>query len=226
MLVRFYGFARCLCNILRFPRRPSSVSPTGRASFPRGKLLYRVGRESVYSDIVLFGRFPERHAGHSLRFRWKVDSFIRTGYHCNAAGDIVAAPTSGAKMLRDKKYEWIGGGFMTERHSRKVNRLRDFDYSAPGAYFVTCCTKDKRKCFWKTGTYSDGLSPAGELLRQCILEIPVHYPYVQVGAYAVMPNHVHLLLVCDRMSPLWALRGGQNRLLRAKENRLLLRLYH
>ena len=84
---------------------------------------------------------------------------------------------------------------MAERHSRKVNRLRDFDYSAPGAYFVTFCTKDKRKCFWKTGTFSDGLSPAGEILRRCILEIPVHYPYVQVEAHTVMPNHVHLLLV-------------------------------
>ena len=65
---------------------PSSVSPTGRASFPRGKLLYRVGWEPVYSDVVLSGRFPERHIGRSLQFRWWVVPFIRTSYIRGAPG--------------------------------------------------------------------------------------------------------------------------------------------
>ena len=77
--VRFYGFAHCFYNISRRPAALIRLA-LGRASFPRGKLLFRVGREPVYSDVVLSGRFPERHTGRSLRFRWWVDSFIRTGY--------------------------------------------------------------------------------------------------------------------------------------------------
>ncbi len=83
---------------------------------------------------------------------------------------------------------------MADNYTRKPNRLQNFDYSAPGIYFVTFCTHSKEKLFWNSDEFQDGLSPAGCLLKKCILEIPTHYPYVQVEAYAVMPNHVHLLL--------------------------------
>lgn len=83
---------------------------------------------------------------------------------------------------------------MAEAHTRKPNRLQSFDYSAPGVYFVTFCTKGKAKLFWNTNKFQDELSLAGSLVKQCILEIPTHYPCVQVESYAVMPNHVHLLL--------------------------------
>jgi len=39
------------------------------------------------------------------------------------------------------------------------------------------------------------LSEAGKIVEQCIFEIPTHYPHISVEKYAVMPNHVHLLLL-------------------------------
>lgn len=83
---------------------------------------------------------------------------------------------------------------MAQEHTRKPNRLENFDYRAPGMYFVTFCTKGKAKLFWNTDHFLDGLSPAGNVLKQCILEIPTHYPCVRIEAQAVMPNHVHLLI--------------------------------
>ena len=82
---RFYGFARCLSNVLRCPAALIRLA-FGRASFSRGKLLYRVGWAPLESDGDIPGRFPERHIGRSLRFRWRVDSFNRTGYFRNVAG--------------------------------------------------------------------------------------------------------------------------------------------
>ena len=84
MLVRFYGFAHCFCNILPCPAALIRLA-CGRASFPQGKLLYRVGWVPFESDGDIPGRFPERHTGRSLRFRWWVVPFNRTGCIWNVA---------------------------------------------------------------------------------------------------------------------------------------------
>ena len=53
---RFYGFAYCLCNVSCCTAFPSSGSPTGRASFPQGKLLYRALGGSVQLHRLYSGR--------------------------------------------------------------------------------------------------------------------------------------------------------------------------
>ncbi len=83
---------------------------------------------------------------------------------------------------------------------RKPNRLPDFDYNTPGAYFITLCTKNHRCFFWDTVGASiarpqpPGLSAWGRIADRAIGEIPVRYPAISVDHYAVMPNHIHLLL--------------------------------
>ena len=84
--------------------------------------------------------------------------------------------------------------------TRKQNRLSDFDYSLPGAYFITICTKDRRTLFWKdshapiTAPQDVALSSWGCIVASAIQQIPKHYPAISVDRYVVMPNHVHLLL--------------------------------
>ena len=87
-----------------------------------------------------------------------------------------------------------------ELPKRKQNRLTEYDYSNPNAYFITICTKDRNPYFW-TNVNTDiqrpediPLSEYGSLVCQCICDIPTHYPMISVDHYAVMPNHVHLLL--------------------------------
>jgi putative transposase len=74
-------------------------------------------------------------------------------------------------------------------------RLKGFDYSAPGAYFVTIVTQDRAMLF---GTVEDAemrLSQVGAIADRGWREIPDHFPHVELGAFVVMPNHVHGILI-------------------------------
>ncbi len=83
---------------------------------------------------------------------------------------------------------------------RKPNRLAEFDYSTPGAYFVTICTANRMNIFWENVGASIArpqdviLSACGKTVENAINNIPLHYPAVSVDHYVVMPNHIHLLL--------------------------------
>lgn len=96
---------------------------------------------------------------------------------------------------------------------RKGNRLTDYDYSRNGAYFITICTQGRQQILWESDTFTEDdnvgasiarpqraptLSKTGKVVEQCIWEIPAHYPHISVEKYAVMPNHIHLLLLIQR----------------------------
>ena len=83
---------------------------------------------------------------------------------------------------------------------RKPIRIEDYDYSTPGAYFITLCTANREKIFWN-GVGADiirpenvPLSAAGKIAEQSILQIAEHYENVAVDKYCIMPDHIHLIL--------------------------------
>lgn len=70
-------------------------------------------------------------------------------------------------------------------------RLRDYDYSQTGAYFVTICIQH-RKCL--LGTITDGkmrLNEIGQIIVECWNRIPQHFPSVELAESVIMPNHFH-----------------------------------
>ena len=76
-------------------------------------------------------------------------------------------------------------------------RLKNWDYSSAGHYFVTICTKN-RGCYF--GDIKDGkmkLSKLGGIAEKYWLEIPDHFPKTELDAFVVMPNHVHGILVIN-----------------------------
>ena len=87
-----------------------------------------------------------------------------------------------------------------ELPKRKPNRLSFYDYSTPGAYFITICVKGKRCLLGHIVGASIARPPAvslshyGVIVDLAIREIPSHYPAISVDHYVVMPNHIHLLL--------------------------------
>ena len=87
-----------------------------------------------------------------------------------------------------------------ELPKRKPNRLLDYDYSTPGAYFITICTQNRKCIFWENVGASIArpqkptLSWCGRIVDATIRSIPAPYPAITVDHYAVMPNHIHLLL--------------------------------
>jgi len=83
---------------------------------------------------------------------------------------------------------------------RKQNRLAEYDYSTPNAYFITICTKNRKNLFWMdVGAIIDRpnnvpLTNLGMIARQSIEDIPKYYSAVSVDHFVIMPNHIHLLL--------------------------------
>ena len=101
----------------------------------------------------------------------------------------------------------------TELPKRKANRLPAYDYAQNGAYFITICTKERQEILWASdnletvedvGAHSvrpqrcPELSHAGKIVENAILQIHMHHPAVCLEKYAVMSNHVHLLLMIQR----------------------------
>ena len=81
---------------------------------------------------------------------------------------------------------------------RKSNRLREYDYSTNGAYFVTVCTFERQNTL--SHLVGDGFpvpTPFGTIAEAFIQQIPVKYPSVSVEKYVIMPDHIHLLLLFD-----------------------------
>ena len=78
-----------------------------------------------------------------------------------------------------------------EAPHRKSPRLKGYDYSQPGAYFVTICTRE-RACI--LGEIVDGKmkpSAVGMIVVSCWEEIPRHFASTRLSTYQMMPNHVH-----------------------------------
>lgn len=85
----------------------------------------------------------------------------------------------------------IGG----TRKERKTLRLTGYDYSQPGAYFVTMCTKDRESRF---GEIVDGemrMNDLGGVVQSCWDDLPDHYLNAQLDGFVVMPNHVHGIVI-------------------------------
>ena len=89
-----------------------------------------------------------------------------------------------------------------ESPKRKPNRIPYFDYSTPGAYFVTICTQDKAPLLSTVvgGGALDApdvrLSRYGEIAQKYILS-GNRIPGVTVDKYVIMPNHIHLILLVE-----------------------------
>ena len=92
--------------------------------------------------------------------------------------------------------------------ARKNLRLKGFDYSRPGAYFITVCTKGRKQLL---GSVVGGdahiapytkLSATGNVVQKYLSSIP------GIGAYVIMPNHVHMIIHISSsdllQGPMWA----------------------
>ena len=80
---------------------------------------------------------------------------------------------------------------------RKHPRLKEYDYSQNGAYFVTICTKGKKPVLSQIdlNNYSVKLLKYGYIVDKLICSISKAYPNISVINYVIMPNHLHLLLI-------------------------------
>ena len=84
----------------------------------------------------------------------------------------------------------------------KHPRLRGYDYTRMGAYFVTICTHERAHLYGRVVDPPElaaepfmDLNDAGAIVQRCWDAIPGHYLHVELDAFQVMPNHVHGIIV-------------------------------
>ena len=88
-----------------------------------------------------------------------------------------------------------------ELPKRKNIRLKDYNYSQTGAYFVTICVKDRKPILSDVAVGAsiarpneNHLTEYGKIVETAIKDIQNHYSVVSVDNYVIMPDHIHLLL--------------------------------
>ena len=93
---------------------------------------------------------------------------------------------------------------------RKRLRLEKFDYSTPGAYFITVCTHN-RECTLSrvVGAIHESpeiqLTEYGKIIDRIINEIPLRFA-ATIDRYVIMPNHIHFIIVISNKKEIRAIR--------------------
>ena len=97
---------------------------------------------------------------------------------------------------------------------RKSIRLKGYDYSQPGAYFITICTHNKECIFGEIINQKMALNELGNVVKQSWDQIPEYFPYVSLDQMVIMPNHMHgILLFSDSVVMSNNLKNGTSRTL-------------
>jgi REP element-mobilizing transposase RayT len=108
--------------------------------------------------------------------------------------------------------------------SRRSIRLGGYDYSYPGAYFVTVCAARRGLLF---GWISDSRvieNANARIVRDCWLDLPNHYPHVSLDTFVVMPDHIHAIIVLLDTHKVGDVRAGLKPAVRAWSLRMGMRL--
>ena len=104
---------------------------------------------------------------------------------------------------------------ITDKYKNKyripTNRLRGYDYSTNGCYFVTICTKNREHYFGEIVIETNIESPQhtlqptqiGEIAGKFWSDIPNHFPFVVLDQFMVMPNHIHGILLFNKTAISW-----------------------
>ena len=85
---------------------------------------------------------------------------------------------------------------------RKHPRLKTYDYSTAGAYFVTICTQNRRCLLSRVVGFASGATEIqytayGKIAQQQLLLLEERYPLLKVDQYVIMPNHIHVILLLE-----------------------------
>lgn len=87
------------------------------------------------------------------------------------------------------------------RHNHRSIRLKGYDYTQPGAYFVTICVQDRRPCLSAIARGEVRLSPIGAIVQRHWQALPRHFPFITAEPFVVMPDHLHgIVTIHERAS--------------------------
>ena len=79
-------------------------------------------------------------------------------------------------------------------HHRRSIRLKGYDYSQSGYYYITLCVKNNDCLFGEIVDHQMNLNDAGKMVEKWVHELGHKYPDIECGEYVVMPNHFHCII--------------------------------
>lgn len=108
--------------------------------------------------------------------------------------------------------------FDSQKHHRRSIRIPDYDYSQPGAYFITIVTRGRECLFGEIVNSEMRLSDAGQVVWDVWNSLPAQYPQITTGTAVVMPNHFHGIVIINA-TPVGAIHELPLRVTNQKERR-------
>ena len=97
-------------------------------------------------------------------------------------------------------------------HHRRSIRLKEYDYSQNGAYFITICVQNKECLFGKIANGKMQLNDAGNIIQTIWDEIPEYYDGIETDTFQIMPNHIHGIIIIVGAGPCACpIKSGQPR---------------
>ena len=103
--------------------------------------------------------------------------------------------------------------YNSDIHHRHSIRLREYDYSQAGAYFVTICTQNRECLLGEIVQGEMRLNAAGNVAADSWAWLADQYDYVELDHWVIMPNHIHGIIVItdDRRGEIYHIRRGGSR---------------
>jgi putative transposase len=85
--------------------------------------------------------------------------------------------------------------FDPQKHHRRSIRLPGYDYTQAGAYYITIVTHNRKNLFGAVINHEMCLSPLGKIAFHEWEQLARRFKQVELGAFVVMPNHVHGIII-------------------------------
>ncbi|MGK7875021.1 MAG: transposase [Xenococcaceae cyanobacterium] len=86
-------------------------------------------------------------------------------------------------------------GYDPKKHHRRSIRLPGYDYTQPGAYYVTICTHQRQCWFGDVVNEEMRYNRLGDIAYRFWQALSRRFPHIKLDAFVVMPNHLHGILV-------------------------------
>jgi len=108
--------------------------------------------------------------------------------------------------------KWINamGNKFKNKYRIETTRLRSWNYAWNGAYFITICTRNWEHYLGEIKNGEMCLTKIGTIAHKYWQGIPVHFPFVKLGEFVVMPNHVHGIIIIDKQDVIMDMMGDNN----------------